>query len=94
MPSTSGAAYLVGLKDIAAGGHSPLIVVMLVLAINAIMFALAEVPLLGLVWAPERTDVLIRRTNDWVSSHGRQIAAGLCGILGVYLVVRGISNAQ
>jgi hypothetical protein len=89
-----GAAYLVGLKDIAAGGHSPATAVVLILAFNVIMFALAEIPLLGLVFAPERTHELVGRANDWFSSHGRQIAIGLCAILGVYLIVRGIVNTS
>src|SRR4051812_29693030 len=50
-----GAAYLIGLKDIAAGGHGTGGVIALVVAFNVVMFTLAEVPLAGLVVAPERT---------------------------------------
>src|SRR5205085_2243176 len=88
-----GAAYLIALKDIAAGGHSTATEVILVVAFNVIMFALAEIPLLGLAFAPERTHDLVTRGNAWLSGHGRQIATGLCGLFGIYLIVRGITNA-
>jgi hypothetical protein len=88
-----GAAYLIGLKDIAAGDHSDATKVIMILAFNVIMFALAEIPLAGLVFAPERTHDLVVRSNAWLSGHGRQIAIGLCGSFGVYLIVRGIVNS-
>jgi hypothetical protein len=88
-----GAAYLIALKDIAAGGHSPATEVIMIIAFNVIMFALAEIPLFGLVFAPERTHDLVGRGNAWLSGHGRQIAIGLCVVFGVYLIVRGIVNS-
>jgi hypothetical protein len=88
-----GAAYLIGLKDIAAAGHSDATKVIMILAFNVIMFALAEIPLVGLVFAPESTRERVERINAWLSGHGRQIGIGLCGSFGVYLIVRGIVNA-
>jgi Sap, sulfolipid-1-addressing protein len=88
-----GAAYLIALKDIAAAHHSTAGDVALILLFNAIMFALAEIPLLGLVFARERTEGYVRRMDRWVSGHGREIAIGLSAVLGVFLVVRGIVHA-
>jgi hypothetical protein len=88
-----GAAYLVALKDIAAGHHTTVAKILLVVGFNLIMFALAEVPLLGLIFAPKKTDALVKRMNDWITSHGRAIAIGLCVVLGVFLIVRGIANS-
>jgi hypothetical protein len=88
-----GAAYLVGLKDVAAGHHAIGTEIALIVGFNLIMFALAEVPLLGLVFAPDRTDAAVKRFNAWLSSHGRQIAIVLCALLGVFLIVRGIVNS-
>jgi hypothetical protein len=88
-----GAAYLIGLKDIAAGHHSTATEVVLILGFNLIMFLLAEVPLVGLFLAPEQTGALVRRFNDWLSGHSRQIAIALCAFLGVFLVVRGIVHS-
>jgi Sap, sulfolipid-1-addressing protein len=88
-----GAAYLVALKDIAAGHHSTGTDVLLVLLFNAIMFMLAEIPLLGLVFAPERTDELVGWMDRWLSANGRRIAIGLCVVLGVFLIARGIAHS-
>jgi hypothetical protein len=88
-----GAAYLVALKDIAAGHYSDVGKVLLVVGFNLIMFALAEIPLLGLLLAPERTEALVKRMNAWITRNGRAIAIVLCVILGVYLIVRGIVNS-
>jgi Sap-like sulfolipid-1-addressing protein len=88
-----GAAYLIALKDIASGGHSPAGAVALVLAFNAIMFLLAEIPLLGMIYAPDRTGELVTRVNHWVSAHGRGIAASLSAVFGAYLVIRGVANS-
>ena len=88
-----GAAYLVALKDIAAGQHATATEIILVLGFNLIMFTLAEIPLLGLLLAPERTEALVKRVNAWLSRHGRAIAIALCGVLGVFLIVRGIINS-
>jgi Sap-like sulfolipid-1-addressing protein len=88
-----GAAYLVALKDIAQDNHSTATDVLLIVGFNLIMFMLAEIPLLGLLLAPERTDDLVTRINEWLSRNGRRIAIVVSGVLGVFLIVRGIANA-
>lgn len=88
-----GAAYLIGLKDIAAGHHSTGVAVAQILLFNAIMFLLAEIPLAGLLLAPERTMGLVKRADAWVSAHSRQIAIGVCLTMGVFLIIRGIAHA-
>src|SRR4051794_4120341 len=88
-----GAAYIVGLKDIAAAHHATGTDIVLVVAFNLVMFMLAEIPLLGLLLAPEPTVRLVHRVDGWFSANGRTIAVVLCAVLGVFLVVRGIVNA-
>jgi hypothetical protein len=85
-----GAAYLVALKDISAAHHSTAEDIVLVLAFNAIMFLLAEIPLIGLIVDPARTEESVRRVDVWFSRNGRRIAITLCLILGVFLITRGI----
>src|SRR6185312_9422532 len=88
-----GAAYLIALKDIAAGNHSTGTTVALIVLFNAIMFLLAEIPLVGLLVAPERTGVLVDDGNRWLGEHSRQLAIVICLAFGAYLVARGLSNA-
>ena len=88
-----GAAYLIALKDIAAGGHPVAVDLALILLFNAIMFLLAEIPLVGLLVAPDRTGAFVHRMNRWLREHSRQLAIGICLTLGVYLILRGLLNA-
>lgn len=88
-----GAAYLVALKDIAAGHHSTAVDVIQVVVFNLIMFLLAEIPLVSLVVAPERTDALIAGIEGWLSRNTRRIAVVISAFLGVFLVARGIAHA-
>ena len=88
-----GAAYLIALKDIAAGSYGTAEQVLLVLGFNLVMFVLAEVPLVGLWVAPERTNELVQRMNAWMTGHGREIAVGVCLFFGAFLIVRGLLSA-
>jgi hypothetical protein len=88
-----GAAYLVALKDIAAGDNSTPDIVAQILLFNVIMFLLAEIPLVGLLVAPDRTGDFVDRMNTWLRDHSRQLAIGVCFTLGVYLIVRGLVHA-
>jgi hypothetical protein len=85
-----GAAYLVGLKDIAAAHHPTGTTVALVVGFNLIMFMLAEIPWLGLLLRPDAVQRGVDATNAWLGRNGRTLAIGLCAVLGLFLVVRGI----
>jgi Sap-like sulfolipid-1-addressing protein len=89
-----GAAYLIALKDIAAAHASTVTSVVEIVAFNLIMFALAEIPWLGLLFAPQRTQQLVGRTDHWLSAHGRRIAMLVSAALGVFLIVRGILHSS
>lgn len=88
-----GAAYVIALKDIAAAHKPAGQALALILMFNAIMFMLAEIPLLGLVVAPAPTGALVQRFNAWLSRNSRAIAIWVCLALGAFLIVRGISRA-
>jgi hypothetical protein len=87
-----GPAYLVGLKDIAAAHDDTTATIALVIAFNLVMFLLAEVPLVGLIVDPARTEGVVLTFNGWLNAHGRRIAIGLCLALSSFLIVRGITR--
>jgi hypothetical protein len=91
--SLPGALYLVALKDIAAAHQSTTADIAQIVAYNLIMFAWAEIPLIGFTLSPERTRVFVSDMNQWLGAHARQIAMGLCAIAGVALIIRGAINA-
>lgn len=81
------------LKDISAAHHSTGGDIALVLGFNAIMFLLAEIPLIGLIANPSATEKLVERVDGWFSRNGRRIATALCLILGIFLITRGIAKS-
>jgi hypothetical protein len=87
-----GASYLVALKDVAKAHHTALATILLVVGFNVIMFALAEVPLVGLIVNPVGTERVVVGLNHWFSENGRRIAIGVCLALSGFLIVRGIAN--
>jgi MFS family permease len=88
-----GMLYLVALKDIAAANEGTAVQVAEVIAFSLVMYALGEIPLIGYILAPERTQEVITRANDWLGEHSRQLAVLLCGAAGAFLLVRGIAHA-
>jgi Sap, sulfolipid-1-addressing protein len=87
-----GAFYLVALKDIAQGQHGAGAQVVAIVVFNLIMFALAEVPLLGYSFAPDATRARVEALNAWMARDARQIVIAVAVLAGVYLVGRGIAG--
>jgi MFS family permease len=90
--SLPGVMYLVALKDLAATDPSPVTAVITLLAYNVIMFTWAELPLVGYLVAPDRTEEAVGSIHDWLGSHGREIAMAVCGVGAVYLAIQGIAD--
>jgi hypothetical protein len=88
-----GAAYLIALKDIAAGDHPASVDVVLVVSFNLIMFLLAEIPLVGLLVAPERTGLLMDTLSSRLAANYRRIAIAVSASLGVFLIARGVAHS-
>jgi hypothetical protein len=88
--SLPGALYLVALKDIAEADRGTGASVLLIVAYNLIMFALAEIPLVAYAVTPDRTRETVDAANAWLGSHSRQVAMGLCAAAGAILLLRGL----
>jgi hypothetical protein len=88
-----GAWYLAALNEISDAHDDPLTDVLLVVAFNAIMFVLVEIPLVGYVVAPERTAQRVRAFDAWLRTYSRQLAAAIAAAIGVYLVAKGVAAA-
>ena len=66
---------LVALKDIAELDVGTVSVVLIVTGFYIVMFAFVEIPLVGYLFAPERTTRLTARFNLWLSANGRRVGA-------------------
>ena len=80
--------YLVALNDIAAANYRAGDAVLLIVIFNAIMFLLAEVPLIGYLFRPEQTAIRIARFQLWLSDNGPLVAAAAAAVVGLYLISR------
>ena len=90
--SLPSAEYLAGLALVARVRVAVATEVLAVLGFNLIMFALIEVPLLGLVLAPARTRSLTEKLNAWMTAHRRMLIAIVSGAVGAYLLVSGLGD--
>jgi hypothetical protein len=85
--------YLLALDQIGEGGYGAAEEVLLVLAFNLIMFALIEIPLAGYLLSPDRTQAAVTRFDAWLRSNSRELAAIVAGLIGAYLLTRGLVQA-
>jgi hypothetical protein len=85
-----GFAYLAALRDLQELGYSAAGEVLVILAFNAMLLILLEVPLVGYYVAPERTVVEVQRFRAWLTRRGRAMAVGCFAVIGLFLLARGI----
>ena len=90
--SWPGAEYLAGLALLAKLNASPVANVGAILGFNVVMFALIELPLLGLALLPDRTQALTEKLNTWMTSHRRTLIVIVAGAGGAYLLISGLTD--
>ncbi|HEY2160408.1 MAG TPA: GAP family protein [Solirubrobacteraceae bacterium] len=90
--SWPGAEYLAGLTLLAKVNARPAASVAAILGFNVVMFALIELPLLGLVLMPDRTRSLSEKLNDWMTAHRRTLIVIVAGAGGTYLLISGVTD--
>jgi hypothetical protein len=88
-----GPFYVLALGDIANGSYSSVQAFGLILLFNAIMFLLLEVPLVGYVVRPARTAELVAAFATWLNANGLRVMGWLVGVVGLSLIVQGITAA-
>ena len=64
--------------------------VLLIVALYLCTFALVEVPLVGLLVAPERVEPRVRTLNAWLDRNGMRLAIDVLALIGLLLLARGI----
>lgn len=82
-----GASYLAALHQLISAKSATTTQVIAVLIFVFIEFLLITIPFACLELWPETTRMRLKRTQDWLLGHARQLIAGIALILGAYLVV-------
>jgi hypothetical protein len=90
--SFPGASYIAGMDLLHKQSTGTVTTILVVLAFNAIMLILLELPLLGYAIAPEWTSAAVKRFGDWLIRRGARAALIAGAVAGVLLIVRGIVN--
>ena len=90
--SWPGAEYIAGLALLAKLNASPAANVAAILGFNLVMFALIELPLLGLALLPDRTRALTEKLNTWMTAHRRTLIVIVAGAGGAYLLISGLTD--
>jgi hypothetical protein len=88
--SFPGGSYLASLTEISKQGFSTVGVVLAVVAVNAVMLVLLELPLLSFAVAPKWTPVAIERAKGWMARSGSKALVVVLTILGLLSLARGI----
>jgi Sap, sulfolipid-1-addressing protein len=88
--SVPGLTYLLGMSNIAALDVPVAPTVLLVIAFAMVQQILLEMPLLGFVFAPDRTQAGVQRFRAWLARNGRRGAFAVAATLGSLLVLRGV----
>ncbi len=88
--SFPGASYLAALTEIHKQSLSTVAVVLTVVAVNLIMLALLELPLISYAFAPTWTPLAIERFKVWLTRHGGRAAVIVATVIGLALILRGV----
>ena len=89
MPS---AYYLAAIAAILKSGTGTGGQIAALLVFNVIAFAVAGIPMISFFLAPEATRARVDQLSAWVSTNQRVVITALTTIVGVYLIVIGISK--
>ena len=89
-----GAAYIAGLDRIAHLNPGVVPTILLVVFFCVVQLLFAELPLVGYIREPDRTQERVDHFKTWLAAHARQIGTVIAAVLGLLLLVRaGIAAA-
>jgi hypothetical protein len=85
-----GVAYLAALHELDNLNYSTALTILVILGFNVMLLILLEIPLIGYVFAPERTVVAVQNFRGWLSKNGLKAGIYVSAGMGALLVVRGV----
>ena len=89
-----GPFYLLALGNIAVGHYGTVEEIALIILFNLVMLLLVELPMIGFIFDPERTDAWVSEFSKWLNRNGIRIIALLAVLWGVTLMGKGIHDAM
>jgi hypothetical protein len=92
--SFPGVSYLAALNHIHKLDAETVATVLLVISVCVIELLFLELPLLGYVLSPDRTEHTVTGFKDWMARRGRTAAVIGATALGTLLIIRGLINLR
>jgi hypothetical protein len=89
---TPGASYVTALIHLVEGSYSTATQIAGVIVFNLIQFSVVMIPLVCLMVWPEGTERRLRGLSGWVSTHARQLIAGVALLVGAYAAICGFAR--
>jgi hypothetical protein len=83
-------SYLAALTRMHKLNASDFATVLLVVGFVLVELLLLEVPLLGYVFAPDRTQHMVNGFKGWIGRKGRTAVVIGATVIGVWLLIRGV----
>jgi hypothetical protein len=83
---------LLALGRMASSAYSALASIAMIIAFNLVKFLLIEIPILSYTVDPDRTTARVGRLSAWMKDRQITVLAAAVGIIGVLLIVRGITR--
>jgi Sap, sulfolipid-1-addressing protein len=87
---TPGALYITALHDLVTGKSSTASQAIAVVVFVVIEFLLVLIPFAFLEFRPAGTKTNLKRAQDWLTSHARQLMAGVAIFAGAYMAISGL----
>ena len=84
---TPGALYITALHDLITGNSSTATQAIAVVVFVVIEFCLVIIPFAFLEFRPVGTRVQLKRAQDWLTTHARQLMAGVAIFAGLYMAI-------
>jgi len=85
-----GVAYLAALHELDDLNYGTVPTILVILGFNIMLLILLEIPLVGYVFAPERTVVAVQNFRAWLSRNGFKAGIYVAAGLGLLLIARGV----
>jgi hypothetical protein len=85
-----GVSYLAALHELDELNYGTVPTILVILGFNIMLLILLEIPLIGYVFAPERTVVAVQNFRGWLSKNGLKAGIYVAAGLGALLIVRGV----
>ena len=82
---------LLALGRLARGGYGPIVAVAVIVGFALIKFVLIEVPIAGYTIDPDGTSARVGRFSNWMKANKLATVAAIVAVVGILLIVRGIS---